>query len=215
MGGCPQSKQNGAQRLTPGASGRGWVFRKAEVGFWEINLSVHPSTVLPPVSFGLMSTTSLAHPSGSRLSAARVVMCVWLTWTRRIKVRVRPGVGTSPGMGTGPRVPAFHTEILQTWTIQQDGPISRVIVFSLSASEGELFTLDLGSGKWTLQPQLSPPPHTLSPDQTRPFAPPGAPLQPVSCATGWPQISSVIQPLSPHFSLAFNFFSTFNFPFVV
>lgn len=28
-----------------------------------------------------------------------------------------------------------NQEILQTWTIQQDGPISRVIVFSLSASE--------------------------------------------------------------------------------
>lgn len=50
-----------------------------------------------------------------------------------------------------------NREILQTWTIQQDGPISRVIVFRPSTSEGELFTLDLGSGRWTLQSQLSPP----------------------------------------------------------
>lgn len=140
-------------------SGRGWVFWKA-----EMELSSGKSTCLstyppssPTVSSGLMSTTSLAHPSGSQLWAARVVMCVWLLWTRRIEVRVRPRVGTSPGMGTGPRVPAFHTDILQTWTVQQDGPISRVIVFSLSASEGELFALDLGSGKWTLQLLLSPP----------------------------------------------------------
>lgn len=72
------------------------------LGLWAVYLSVPPSIILSPVSCGSMSTTCLARLGGSRLWAARVAMCVWLTSTRRIKVRVRPGAGTNLGMGTGP-----------------------------------------------------------------------------------------------------------------
>lgn len=46
------------------------------------------------------------------------------------------GVGRA-GMQAASGVPTLHTEILHTWTVLQDGPISRVIIFSLSAPKGE------------------------------------------------------------------------------
>ncbi|XP_076783429.1 KICSTOR complex protein kaptin isoform X3 [Arvicanthis niloticus] len=69
-------------------------------------------------------------------------------------------------------------EILQTWTIQQDGPISRVIVFSLSSSEGELCARP---GVWKVLSATSA--FSTLRVQTRPLAPSGVPLQSISYAT--------------------------------
>lgn len=56
------------------------------------------------------------------------------------------------------------------WTILQDGPISRVIVFSLSAPEGELWTLEA-----TLQARLPPYVYTPPNVSSSPCIPPKCP----------------------------------------
>lgn len=54
------------------------------------------------------------------------------------------------------------TEVLQTWTVLQDGPISRVIVFSLSGPKGEPWTKgDNSAGSAT--PHAFVCPHSLPP----------------------------------------------------
>lgn len=198
-----------------GAGTDSWCFRE-ELGilesrdgveFWEIYLSIHP----PPTSVLWLDVHNLPG-SSQRLSAlgcqsgyVRVAHV-----DQKSRGEGQAWGGDKPRDVGRPLSPAFHTEILQTWTIQQDGPISRVIVFSLSSSEGELCARP---GVWKVLSATSA--FSTLRVQTRPLAPSGVPLQSISYATGWPQIISVIQPLSPHFGLAFNFFSTFNFPFVV
>lgn len=82
------------------------------------------------------------------------------------------GWGQAQGWGQTPE-PLLSTEILQTWTVLQDGPISRVIVFSLSSPDGELFArgLERDSAGSAFPTQRV---HTP--------APPGEPLQPISPA---------------------------------
>lgn len=65
----------------------------------------------------------------------------------------RAGTGGGALARAGDRAlsPAVHAEVLQTWTVLQEGPISRVIVFSLSAPAGELWT-------WGATLQAHPPP---------------------------------------------------------
>lgn len=70
----------------------------------------------------------------------------------------RAGTGGGALVRAGDRAlsPAVHAEVLQTWTVLQEGPISRVIVFSLSAPAGELWT-------WGATLQAHPPPHFCTP----------------------------------------------------
>lgn len=66
-------------------------------------------------------------------------------------------------------------EVLQTWTVLQDGPISRVIVFSLLTPEGEPWTWgDNSAGLATPHPCSSIQPSSL-PRSVPPASPPSTP----------------------------------------
>lgn len=97
----------------------------------------------------------------------------------------RAGTGGGALVRAGDRAlsPAVHAEVLQTWTVLQEGPISRVIVFSLSAPAGELWT-------WGATLQAHPPPLLYpssevsgSPSSLRPTA---CPNQLWSCSAARP-----------------------------
>lgn len=58
----------------------------------------------PPVSSGLMSTTSPAPPGDCQPSAVRVVMSAWPMWTSGVEVMAGPGarVGGLRAAAAGP-----------------------------------------------------------------------------------------------------------------